>query len=680
VWRSLRQWIADHPLRALGLGIGYLVVAAVVALSYLTMAPMPKRIEPGPAPGGAAVIRSPDDTVFTVDVARIERMEHADIVWATVPAGGEFRARDDQIFQLPVYNAVLEDSDVGRGEVVARRSADLSFFIGPAIETSVLSKKEAEPNSAVRELLSADAELDVQMKCWPCLQNSLQASRIKYQVSTGRSTEAKFQIVADQVGDSRITFNLQSEGHELDNVSMPIRVLRDVSDAGKSALGPSTRLYVPSAAAPRPEDVPHLQLTISAGGPGGYLAIAFAPRDTKLRDALAASGHWKSERLYRSGLSQETLSVIAQSFYLEVSGLVGDLALREAYSRVGGQMNLGDGAPIVMTDGDRDKFAEVLRNEGIALYRGLFLDGEDDLEEIAIALNKYIQHSDTVPRIEIRTYGVYAPWQILHPPGPREAGDIRRFWGFQTELSVRPVTREQQGVLPPTASDDPSYVIFGRYRGDPGDEVAELSQLGFDALRRLLGVKDGNAVDVTSRDAMSEMLRQHRSDVDLIATFTHGTSGTTILPGASPIALADLLGPRLRFADKNELQPDAIYALGNDLTDEEGRLPYFPRRPIVFLNGCETGTGGVVATNDRSFPGVFITMGARAVVVTEAEIWRVFGYAFGSNLLDRLSKGESLPAALRAVRLLFLEQSNSPIGLLYSYYGPPASRLAVARN
>jgi hypothetical protein len=104
--------------------------------------------------------------------------------------------------------------------------------------------------------------------------------------------------------------------------------------------------------------------------------------------------------------------------------------------------------------------------------------------------------------------------------------------------------------------------------------------------------------------------------------------------------------------------------------------PFFTLRPIGFLNGCETGTMG---GSDRQFGGtpfqsIFLSRGARAVVVTEAPIWWYFGYAMGVEYLDNLKAGKDASEALYEARRDFLDGKN-PFGLLYSLYGNGGARL-----
>jgi len=99
----------------------------------------------------------------------------------------------------------------------------------------------------------------------------------------------------------------------------------------------------------------------------------------------------------------------------------------------------------------------------------------------------------------------------------------------------------------------------------------------------------------------------------------------------------------------------------------------FVEQPIVLLNGCETGTGGVEPTSDRSFPGIFTKLGARGVIITDAPIWQYFALHFGNDIIDEMFKGTEMSQLLLDLRRKYLERSKNPLGLLYSYYGNPTA-------
>jgi hypothetical protein len=155
--------------------------------------------------------------------------------------------------------------------------------------------------------------------------------------------------------------------------------------------------------------------------------------------------------------------------------------------------------------------------------------------------------------------------------------------------------------------------------------------------------------------------------------FSHATSETSETPVQTPVVQQDIAGQRLLFAFNDYVQPQNLDALRNELTPELAQKQYFSSQPIVFLNGCETGTGGVKATTDESFPGILVGLGARGVIVTEAPVWLNFGYEFGKEVMTEMFQGGELATIILSARRKFIRQNNNPLGLIYSYYGNPAA-------
>jgi hypothetical protein len=68
-------------------------------------------------------------------------------------------------------------------------------------------------------------------------------------------------------------------------------------------------------------------------------------------------------------------------------------------------------------------------------------------------------------------------------------------------------------------------------------------------------------------------------------------------------------------------------------------------------------------------------LGARAVIVTESEVWTQFGAAWAKTLIKDLARGSAMPRAVRHARRFHLENNNNPMGLLYSLYGNTTARI-----
>jgi hypothetical protein len=134
-------------------------------------------------------------------------------------------------------------------------------------------------------------------------------------------------------------------------------------------------------------------------------------------------------------------------------------------------------------------------------------------------------------------------------------------------------------------------------------------------------------------------------------------------------------GPRILFAS-NEFLP------AQDLADlrlslQAGEKVLFTNQPLIFLNGCETGTAGFYATTNLDFPGTFLELGSRGVISTEAPVWTMFAYFFGNEVLSGLKTGNPVPLILVQTRRKFWDTSHNPLGLLYSYYGGADVRIKI---
>ena len=194
----------------------------------------------------------------------------------------------------------------------------------------------------------------------------------------------------------------------------------------------------------------------------------------------------------------------------------------------------------------------------------------------------------------------------------------------------------------------------------------------------------GNMNKVHEKKGFWKQVNEDRRKLKILWTFTHGHSGTENLrvptqTGPNPsadIVAKDPAGQRIDFSSvRSESMSANELALGT--VPEEDEFNFFDGRPFVFLNGCETGTEGSEGTTGLSFPGVFIRSGARAAVVTEAIVWDSFAYYFGETFLRNISSGAmDAGEAMLHTRRQLLSDSNNPLGLLYSYYGPASVRIA----
>jgi hypothetical protein len=104
-------------------------------------------------------------------------------------------------------------------------------------------------------------------------------------------------------------------------------------------------------------------------------------------------------------------------------------------------------------------------------------------------------------------------------------------------------------------------------------------------------------------------------------------------------------------------------------------MHFLKSQPIVILNACETGTGGIRAASNNGFVGALTRSGARAIFVTEGPVWANFAHHFGRDLIDQIFEGDEVRKALLDVRLKHLKEWKNPLGLLYALYGNAGARI-----
>ncbi len=93
----------------------------------------------------------------------------------------------------------------------------------------------------------------------------------------------------------------------------------------------------------------------------------------------------------------------------------------------------------------------------------------------------------------------------------------------------------------------------------------------------------------------------------------------------------------------------------------------FAGTPVFILNACESAR-----MDGRFYDGFvpeFLSMGACAVVGSDARVPALFGAHFGLALLEGILKGDPLGEVLLAARQAFLRRRKNPLGLIYRVFG-----------
>ncbi len=579
----------------------------------------------------------------------------------------------------PVYNALFEPTFKSKSHhLVDRKPTKVRFFIGPLNRRNAISSK----NWTVSPDLLKETQnigLIVTMTCPFCATPRTQTRPLTYVGAKKASNEAVFTFtpllskINDLNGVGQIGFQISQNGRQVDYVvvNVLVRAQAEQQQDGGSVddvmafldVGDQRLLQFPKKARLHPPEWSRdVDLTIAVRVNGYSIEVQLQPNDpalvTKLpRKYLDQHG---SLRWLKTGLKANEVSSLLGRFYLKLYATVNnDAKLRTSLAGSPAATGPATG-DVLLSDRDEKALLDVLGATGGLLYSTLFVTGADpSLRSMMESIRRY-SRDDRAVRVRIDADGIYLPWQVLVPPGERKADE---YWGFRYELSVNPTGDVLPGPYEGPLAYQQGPMLFGRYRGtSPDDVVAKLGRMEMDVLKSELHIV--GIVPVDSRDIFLQKVRSSKADIRMLMTFTHARSGTVIRDDGT--VAEDVAGPRVQFAADEYLPARELAELLASLPESES--PLFRNHPVVFLNGCETGTGGFFATSNQDFAGTFLRLGARGVIVTEAPIWSFFGYNFGVSLLRELTKGTPIPAALLKARLDYLKTHN-PLGLLYSYYG-----------
>ena len=570
----------------------------------------------------------------------------------------------------PYYNVTF-DPFVSKDPLVLQdgKKTTINFSIGDPQKTESDFIWTVNP-----ELLKGeDQELIVTMNCRVCLENSLQSVPIIYSVETRTSSLASFEITPrsqaldESKGYGHIVFDIGGAGVEYDHFVTCVFV-GGQSTEDSLPCKEGQRLPIDSE-----DNSADVVFNITTNAEHQAIGIEIIPHSERLLK-LFKGRHLDSKkfRVFRTGFnSTSQLQEIVREAYLKFRHISeqSDELLRNAFSTTtSGAVDLSR-TLTTLKDEDRKQIEKALTKLGHRLYTRLFSDGDPDLLEL-ISILEEAEIEDL--RLVIRTYGVYAPWQILRPTGDN---DVDHFWGYKFDLSVIPSIRGRRGLLPgPTKLPKGTDVVFGYYRNDSGEDIVErYGKMQSKTISTLL-----NNSEIFIANKGTEFIDQIKSNagvVKFIATYSHANSGPAVisLPQGDFGITERVVRQRLNFSQNDVVTPGNLDGMRYHLIAKEAAKKFLKQEPIVVLNGCETGTGGVSRLTDESFPGILINLGARGVVVTEAPVWQAFAYKFGNKIINGLFAGKEMGKLILEVRRSFLKEENNPLGLLYSYYGNPAA-------
>lgn len=264
-----------------------------------------------------------------------------------------------------------------------------------------------------------------------------------------------------------------------------------------------------------------------------------------------------------------------------------------------------------------------------------------------------------LPRVLLLSDEPYVPWELALTE-PRLA-------------DVDPEGRE----LPPLLG---AQAVIGRWvlprRGQPTTPPAH-------------GLTVAQMVVVGGRYPRTMRLKEaEREAKDLVAAHPGATKVDATLEAVTRCLKGSPTADALHFALHGRFAPNAPMMDGLVMTDRKLLRPvsvaghrfarHGGRRPLVFLNACQTGNGTALLSTYSGLGAAFLRAGATGVV---APLWSVNdGRArvlAGEFYRDVLTDGVPPAEAIRRQRASFDVESQTPdtTGLAYQYFGHP--QLAV---
>jgi CHAT domain len=668
IWRARKSsWNLRQGLAASGVVLTMLAVVFIVVYLNVRQNGGPKTTAEAPPENAAAGSEAePEPTAPTNGAASPDES-----------GGGDAASAAASAEPSDYYN--VNFSPVGSGNntrLVDQQPTTADFFIS---QQSEAGNAVPSGNASVSGQLESEGSqnLTITLSCAFCNGDRLLKGVIAYTPGS-RSTDAIFKIVPDRRVRNRSQDNLVFQvtgvdGIVYDNVVVPVSIvapgpqpqggLEDHQTAAATVSKPGNL----SA----PEDARNVDLTITIASKDNRIVMQLDPANPDLAKLFAgkqlqsvdgsttctAIGPKCVTREFQTGLTPDSLSQELRSDYVSLDSVVSqDSTLHQALEGSSSALPSLSGNTS-LSQAEQDALLQEMHDDGGLLYLNLFngSQADPDLGKL-LKLFDGFNKSGAPMLLRIEEQSVFVPWQFLHPPGPL---DWQKFWGFRYEIVVDPEGRTSSGYEPGALDYSGASTVFGKYRA-AANEDQFVSTQGDLYAQMLASVGLTNLKTADSKSDFLTDLKRSSDSVGVVAIFTHAVNDLPQSAGAAPF------GPEMFFRQGDFVTVRDLQKLTLSLST----TAIFDMHPLVFLNACETGTAGNVATGEWNFPSQFLDMGARGVVATEAPVWPGFAYDFGSAMMKSLgSSKQPVSLVLLNTRNDFLRKNRNPLGLLYSYYG-----------
>ena len=299
--------------------------------------------------------------------------------------------------------------------------------------------------------------------------------------------------------------------------------------------------------------------------------------------------------------------------------------------------------------GDKpDDFMEFLQEKGAHLFEELF---PQKLQE------KLWQHRDDLKSVLLLADEPYFPWELVHlkPAAGPLRGRTQRFlgqygllrWQF-LPFPPKPELRKRPGRV---YSVCPDYV-------DPALRLDEII-----AEADFLSEKF-NATAVRASEAKVKALLRNR-EVDILHFSGHGIASTQDVADAQILLRGRTVGASFK---RESISADTVAELGR-LAGKDGS------GPLVVLNACQAGIGGVELSSLGGFARAFLEAGAQAFVSCLWSVKQAPSRVFVETLYGRLLKGDSISeAAVRARTAARDSTDDAATWLAFVIYARPDAK------
>jgi CHAT domain len=263
---------------------------------------------------------------------------------------------------------------------------------------------------------------------------------------------------------------------------------------------------------------------------------------------------------------------------------------------------------------------------------------------------------DRVKLIQIRSWEPYIPWELvrLHNPDTDETDDrfLAEYNLVRTLTDREPVRR--------LAMEKWSYLAATFPMGSLPAVGAELTYFTSAVAPSLPGRSIKAEPIAATKDAFYDALAEGQFDVLHISC--HAESVHQSIEDASLI-IGDATAP-------GATKPHFIQ-VNTETVRNEAKL--LRRRPLVFLNACETGRVGAVLTAWGGWPNVFVRAGAGAFVGAAWAVRDKPAGAFSTAFYEALWNDKTLAEAAGAARQA-AKKFGDASWLAFKVYGHPRAR------